>query len=126
MQSTTGTMTIGRAGESRFIGSFAGSEYLRTGSGSLPVDIQRDGGGERRVVISGLATPPATAAMLNDSGFDVRLHSARSGPMTPGMRMGGYADDRNADVEELKMELPDWNSEGRDMVQNYWDNVSLM
>ncbi|KAI9636195.1 fungal-specific transcription factor domain-containing protein, partial [Dioszegia hungarica] len=111
VDSAFGTLTIGRSGESRFVGSFAGSEYLRTDH--LPDDSN-----------SGLATPPPTAAL--NSSFDLRLHTARTGPIAPGLRIGGYADGRDVDIVQLRQELPDWEKKGRELVQNCWENVSWM
>jgi hypothetical protein len=115
VDSAFGTLTIGRAGESHFVGSFAASEYHRTGPAAQDGDNRRD-------EISGLATPPNTGIL--GRGFQVR--ASYTGPPVPGFRISGYPDDTGMDVEELRRSLPNWEAEGRDMMQNYWDNVFLM
>lgn len=96
------------------MGSFAASEYYQPGP--------EGDGNDRRGGGSGLATPPHTGMI--GRGFEAR--PTRTGPPMPGFRIGGYADDRDVDVGELRRSLPNWEAEGSIMVQNYWDNVSLM
>lgn len=111
VDSAFGTLTIGRGGEARFVGSFAGSEYLK--------EAENDEEGDKGLG-NGLPTPPATAVT---AGFRFGSGQERSGPTAPGITIGGYMD--GVDVDGLKGLLPDWE-EARELVQNYWDNVSWM
>lgn len=133
VDSAFGTLTIGRGGEARFVGSFAGSEYLRTGIGSgdgeegdadVVEEGDEGGGGDDlrgRTVGAAPATPPDSAMPFGGRGFDLGA-LPRAG--APGIRIGGYLDD--IDVEALRRVLPDWEGEGRDLIQNYWDNAYWM
>lgn len=92
-----GTLTIGTEGKAKFVGSFAGSEYLGEG--------EEDSGVNERVL-----TPPLTAAggwNMRDSPSDI--------PSVTGL-----------DIEELRKLLPVWNTEGKMMMESYWENVNWM
>lgn len=117
VESTFGTLTIGDAGEARFVGSFAGSEYLRDGED-----------GNRLSNNGRLPTPPPTSV----GGFQVPLRQIQE-PAT--YAEGGLAlqDSFIAggigsvyDLEALRRELPDWENEGRRVCESYWDNVNWM
>lgn len=96
VHSAFGTLTIGQDGHARFVGSFAGSEYLRSRPGGT--DEVRDA-----------MTPPMTAIGMPLMGL----------PM--GVGMGG-----GVDIEALRSELPEWRTEGEALVKQYWDNVGWM
>ena len=116
-----GTLTIGIEGEARFVGSFAGSEYLRE-------EEDVDGG-----IISStdevlqtpivLATPPPTAR--GDWTGSIRPPKAAYAdsampPMPPGSRGSSQ------EIETLRKQLPDWELEGKALVESYWENVNWM
>lgn len=131
VESTFGTLTIGDAGEARFVGSFAGSEYLRDGeeggqrdNGNGSGHANRSGGTNGR-----LPTPPPTSV----EGFQVPQQRPIQQPAT--YAEGGLAlqDSFIAggvgsiyDLEALRRELPDWENEGRRICESYWDNVNWM
>lgn len=112
------------------MGSFAGSEYLREdGSGDELVEPETGpdvvGGenahghtatGERQ---KALAAPPATA-----EGRWSRNEQDNSLP-----RLGLYSSlfgggEVKHDLEKLRDELPDYDSEGKALVMSYWENVN--
>jgi hypothetical protein len=112
VESTFGTLTIGSAGEARFVGSFAGSEYLRDG------EDKHDH----------LPTPPPTSI----DSFDI---PSRPQPPAATYAEGGIAlqDSLIAggvgafyDLHALRRELPDWEAEGESLCNSYWDNVNWM
>jgi hypothetical protein len=128
VDSAFGTLTIGTEGQARFVGSFAGSEYLR-------VEADSEGGSDRsspaqsgaRFGEARLATPPASAR-----GEFPRLATAptRAAYAEGGVALldsllpggAGVVDD----IERLREQLPDWEREGRELVASYWDNVNWM
>jgi hypothetical protein len=94
-----GTLTISSEGEARFVGSFAGSEYLR--------------GEDEQGQDTGLATPPTSAA------------AATFGPRTGMLDTLGNAG-TSFDLTHVRDHLPKWESEGRFLVDEYWSNVDWM
>ncbi|WRT64573.1 uncharacterized protein IL334_001505 [Kwoniella shivajii] len=127
VQGAFGTLTIGEEGQAKFVGSFAGSEYLREGEES-------DGEGSpiatSNVQLRGstnthgppLVTPPATAAGEWNQG-----HQTQNAYQNDGL--GLYASlfaggDIQSDLEKLRAELPDYDLEGRSLVESYWENVN--
>lgn len=112
------------------MGSFAGSEYLREeGSGDELVEPETDPnvvGGEnaqghnamgRRK--KALAAPPATAeGRWSRKEQDSDLH--RQG-LYSSLLWGGEV---KHDLEKLRDELPDYDSEGKALVMSYWENVN--
>lgn len=135
VESTFGTLTIGDAGEARFVGSFAGSEYLRDGEEGPQRDNGRGhGSGSGRAQGVGerngrLPTPPPTSI----EGFQIP-------PQRPIQQPATYAEGGLAlqdsflaggvgsvyDLEALRSALPDWETEGRRSCESYWDNVNWM
>lgn len=96
-----GTLTISGEGEARFVGSFAGSEYLREGEEVHEGPVE-----------NGLVTPPLSATA---GSFDIRAI-----PFNPlGIVSGG-------DIDRLRTMLPDWEAEGKQLVETYWENVNWM
>lgn len=99
VDSAFGTLTLGKGGQSRFVGSFAGSEYLRDTLGE----------GETG---EGTATPPISAIGMPMSSIPLAIVGMK---VRPGV-----------DVEALRRELPDRDGEGASLVKNYWVNVNWM
>ena len=98
-----GVLTISAEGEARFVGSFAGSEYLRD-----------DENKETGVNATGLATPPssATAPVFEDTdGTALEILGFEQNEMT---------------IEQFWQQLPDWETEGRFLVEMFWENVNWM
>ena len=97
-----GTLTIMADGEARFVGSFAGSEYLREESqeprGEMPI---------------GLATPPPSASHDSIDSVD-------------GTRARMLALQKDGEVERLRSQLPIWETEGAGLVETYYENVNWM
>jgi hypothetical protein len=94
------------------VGSFAGSEYLRD-------DSERDGevsvDGERlQTPVLGMRTPPATAGLGGWTGIAMERDS-----------MSGIKG-MSGDVEALRRLLPVWETEGKVLVESYWENVNWM
>ncbi|WVQ79861.1 hypothetical protein IAT38_001961 [Cryptococcus sp. DSM 104549] len=124
LQGAFGTLTIGQEGQATFVGSFAGSEYLREGEDSgdeIDARLQTPLPGAG-ISNAGMATPPATAAGGQWTGDDrdgdeldagLGLHSS--------LFAGG---DVQFDLEALRKELPDYDREGRALVESYWENVN--
>jgi hypothetical protein len=92
-----GTLTIMADGTARFVGSFAGSEYLREESQD-----------RRQESYTGLATPPASACHGNSTS-DRELALQNDG-----------------DFERLRSQLPIWETEGARLVDTYYENVNWM
>ncbi len=119
-ENTLGTLTIGSEGEARFVGSFAGSEYLRDGEG--------DGGdGEYVEDPVNLATPPFAAneqwtrqAESQPRFAQTHIEMGLLDSIVPGH--SGSA----IDIEALQDQLPEWETEGRMLVESYWENVNWM
>ncbi|WVQ91888.1 hypothetical protein IAS59_005693 [Cryptococcus gattii] len=130
LQGAFGTLTIGKEGQATFVGSFAGSEYLREeGSGDELVEPETGpnvvGGenahghnatGQRQ---KALAAPPATA----------EDRWSRNEPDSNLPRLGLYSSlfgggKVKHDLEKLRDELPDYDSEGKALVMSYWENVN--
>jgi hypothetical protein len=101
LEGALGTLTISGEGEARFVGSFAGSEYLREGDETAEGPVE-----------SGLVTPPASATA---GSFDFRT--------TPFNPLGIAS---RADIDYLRTMLPDWESEGKQLVETYWEHVNWM
>jgi hypothetical protein len=133
-----GTLTISKEGEARFVGSFAGSEYLReeedgakgdqAGSGQQATDntagrpqrSQRDGNDV------GLVTPPATAHQTVFSQDAPDLTSDGQG-LTDLLLGGIFASgDIKQSMNLLRQQLPEWDTEGRLLAASYWENVNWM
>lgn len=127
-------------GEAKFVGSFAGSEYLREGveGDDDPTGGAVDGITKSEVnspddgrVGGGLETPPSSAA-LNWTGLNQNQKRE--------MSKAAYADGALAlhdsfvaaggsgkyDINKLRESLPDWEIEGRALVESYWENVNWM
>lgn len=93
-----GTLTITSEGRARFVGSFAGSEYLRQES-------------QDRKPPSGLATPPPSTTLGSFNPDDVERAGVPSAQI---------------DVERLRAQLPVWETEGAALVDTYYENVNWM
>jgi hypothetical protein len=113
VESTFGTLTIGSAGEARFVGSFAGSQYL----GNEGEDKQDQ-----------LPTPPPSSV----NGFQIppinlsqSAEYAQGGLALQDSLLAGGAGSVY-DLEALRRQLPDWESEGQSLCQSYWENVNWM
>ena len=146
-----GTLTISPEGNSRFVGSFAGSEYLgqpqrdeeegqgengfsereNEGSSSSPQEerLETSTAGQighiGHVGYTGLATPPATGrgewTGMETAYNRLALHGASN---IPGVVAGGGIGVQ--DVESLRAQLPEWDNEGRLLCESYWENVNWM
>lgn len=110
-----GTLTISAEGKARFVGSFAGSEYLREGE-----DSEGSGDGsedEKKRLGMGLATPPPSASVL---------HIQSAAPASGLLKALTSRDEPFLDIETLRHKLPDWETEGRALTESYWENVDWM
>ncbi|WWC86691.1 uncharacterized protein L201_001568 [Kwoniella dendrophila CBS 6074] len=119
-----GTLTIGEEGQAKFVGSFAGSEYLREGEESdeddghlLTSSIQLHTSINTAHTQSTYITPPSTATTQGNQshpsidGLGLQFNSINGG-------------DNQLSLDQLKMELPDYELEGRALVDSYWENVN--
>nr|XP_019008279.1 transcriptional regulatory protein [Kwoniella pini CBS 10737]OCF47060.1 transcriptional regulatory protein [Kwoniella pini CBS 10737] len=128
-----GTLTIGEEGQAKFVGSFAGSEYLReeiesSEEGSspsmvsnvllqTPSNMEHNGGYQHPLI-----TPPATAnAESNRVQLGTDHHDDGLG-LHPDLFAGG--DNQAHSLDQLRMELPDYNNEGKLLIESYWENVN--
>ena len=105
VDSAFGTLTLGRGGHARYMGSFAGSEYLRSRGGE-------DGQDEANRRGEVMMTPPHATEGLPMSSIPLQMAGVQ---VRPGV-----------DVEALRRQLPDWDTEGQALVKNYWLNVNWM
>lgn len=101
-----GTLTITAEGEARFVGSFAGSEYLQG---------EEQAGQHHPQPGSGLATPPSSATAP-------RFLIGRPVGMLDTLGMG----QATIKLENLRDHLPNWEDEGRLLIETYWENVNWM
>lgn len=109
VDSAFGTLTLGRGGHARYMGSFAGSEYLR------------DGRGEGDDGSNGPQRPPGAGLLLTPP------HSNEGLPMSSlPLMMAGIQVRPGVNVEHMRRMLPDWDTEGQHLVKNYWLNVNWM
>lgn len=117
-----GTLKIGTEGEAHFIGSFAGSEYLREEGASSDPSTPSEGirPGDPSYFNDAQAGPSTSRAAYADTAL--RLHDAF---IAGGVGIAGAA---GADygIEALRNELPDLDMEGHAMLKAYWDNVNWM
>jgi hypothetical protein len=112
VESTFGTLTIGSAGEARFVGSFAGSQYL----------------GDEGEKQEQLLTPPPSST----SGFNLPpINHSQSAEYAEGglalqdsLLAGGVGS--VYDLDNLRRMLPDWETEGQGLCASYWENVNWM
>ncbi|WVN87270.1 uncharacterized protein L203_102447 [Cryptococcus depauperatus CBS 7841] len=120
LQGAFGTLTVGQEGQARFVGSFAGSEYLREGDNSEDdVPISNVGVSQTAERRSGFMTPPATA-----QGQWARPHEQLTLPGL-GLHSSLFANGEvKYDLDRLRAELPDYDLEGRNLVESYWENVN--
>lgn len=122
-------MTIGQEGQATFVGSFAGSEYLREGEGSGDELTGSEtgpgvlGGGNARGHNAteqrrqALATPPSTA--------EGRWSGNEEYSNLPGLGLHSSLFARGEiKLDKLRDELPDYDREGRALVTSYWENVN--
>jgi hypothetical protein len=126
IDSAFGTLTIGTEGEAKFVGSFAGSEYLRNGDdGSEPDSPMEQRSGMQARQMGQTATPPASATDWGKRGEGPRAAYAEGGlPLMDSVIAGGGSG--TYDLEVLRKKLPDWETEGKGLVESYWDNVNWM
>lgn len=114
-----GTLKIGTEGEAHFIGSFAGSEYLReegqTSEPNTPSDHMRAG----EVFYETQGAPVSRAAYSETA---LRLHDSF---LAGGVGIAGAAG-ADYNVDALRAELPDLDREGYAILKVYWDNVNWM
>jgi hypothetical protein len=117
-----GTLTIGAEGEARFVGSFAGSEYLREGE-----DRNGESPEEQVEASISLRTPPAAARKEwheHTQALHLEARPANGGLPLDAILPYGRGD--SVDIESLREQLPDWCLEGRVLVESYWYNVNWM
>ncbi|CAK9785666.1 hypothetical protein CC85DRAFT_288374 [Cutaneotrichosporon oleaginosum] len=114
-----GTLKIGTEGEAHFIGSFAGSEYLReegqTSEPNTPSDHMRTS----EFYDTQMAAPVSRAAYSETA---LKLHDAF---LAGGVGIAGVAG-ADYNVDALRAELPDLDPEGYAILNVYWDNVNWM
>jgi len=118
-----GTLTIGSNGEAHFVGSFAGSEYLRDGDAS-----QAEAGSPIQVSTNLRGPSDNTQERWTTQASTMPLRTAWYGsgrflPLQPANLLGGLV---KPDIKRLRQQLPDWEMEGRSMVESYWENVNWM
>lgn len=110
-----GTLKIGTEGEAHFIGSFAGSEYLRGEDGgsdpSTPSEVMRDP--------TYFEPSPSRAAYAESA---LRLHDAF---ITGGVGVAGAAG-ADYNIDALRNDLPNWEMEAEKILESYWNNVNWM
>lgn len=93
-----GQLKITAEGQAHYVGPFAGSEYLRNEDSSGPsTPNERDG------------------VHASAQGAYANLHDFIVGSIST-----------NYDLERLRAELPDWDGEGHDLLEHYWENVNWM
>lgn len=96
-----GQLKISSEGVAHYVGPFAGSEYLCNEDGT-----------------SGRSSPDVgngTAIHASAQGAYANLHDFIVGSIST-----------NYDLERLRAELPDWDTEGHDLLECYWENVNWM
>jgi hypothetical protein len=114
VESTFGTLTIGSAGEARFVGSFAGSQYLGD-----------EGEGEKQ---EPFPTPPPSSTngfQLPPINHSQSAESAEGGLALQDSLLAGGAGSVY-DLDALRRLLPDWETEGQSLCASYWENVNWM
>lgn len=114
-----GTLKIGTEGEAHFIGSFAGSEYLREEGGSdpsTPSEVMRD---PLYFPDQTLGASTSRAAYADSA---LRLHDAF---ISGGVGIAGVAG-ADYNIDALRNELPDLDRDGHIILKSYWDNVNWM
>lgn len=153
VDSAFGTLTIGTEGQARFVGSFAGSEYLREAGGGVEDEGEastnaeqgdnstrsesRNRRNEASLAVAGeggMFTPPSSANNPNGSFPAIQPRPTRRSAISPYASGGlALADSFMAggvgaiyDIEGLRRELPDWETEGRELCESYWENVNWM
>nr|XP_019004911.1 transcriptional regulatory protein [Kwoniella mangroviensis CBS 8507]OCF68372.1 transcriptional regulatory protein [Kwoniella mangroviensis CBS 8507] len=131
VQGAFGTLTIGEEGQARFVGSFAGSEYLKEGDesdedGSSPMvtsNVQLGAptvnDATRHSQRPPLVTPPATAA--GEWNQSQNIYGNDGLGLYSSLFAGG---DVKFSLDKLRAELPDYEMEGRALVESYWENVN--
>ncbi|KAK8847607.1 hypothetical protein IAR55_005466 [Kwoniella newhampshirensis] len=130
LQGSFGTLTIGQEGQAKFVGSFAGSEYLREGEESDDEDQAATESNNRTSKIGQssmqskpMVTPPTLA---RSEGVDGRASQSVDDQqpglgLHPSLFAGGEV---RYDLEKLRDQLPDYDLEGRALVESYWENVN--
>ncbi|ODN79453.1 hypothetical protein L202_03431 [Cryptococcus amylolentus CBS 6039] len=114
LEGAFGTLTMGQEGQATYVGSFAGSEYLREEA------VDED---EKNAADGPLRTPPATARTAPRT----LPSQEREEDFWPGLGLhaslmaGGEV---KWDLNSLRAELPDYEIEGRVLVAAYWENVN--
>lgn len=107
VSATAGSLSIGTGGETRYVGSLAGSAYLRD---------------RRSPPSAGSAYDAGSAGMALGGGPPGSSGSANSGAGRQRRDVHGGGGDPLAD---LRSRLPPWD-EGRSMAEAYWDHVNWM
>jgi hypothetical protein len=90
----------GKENVSRYVGKLAGSEYLQ--------DLGRDGE-------EGLMSMSASPMPTRGPATVEHQRSSNIGTKRP---LDG--------IEDIRAKLPDWETEGRALVDTYWNNVDWM
>ena len=124
-----GTLVIGVHGEARFMGSSAGSEYLREAE---------MGGGDMEEYGGVIESPDEVSVTFNtgpNAGRDCRSKQLQTSPSVFKLRSGVSLQlnpipfcgvEPSLDIGKLREHLPDWDLEGRSLVEIYWENVDWM
>jgi hypothetical protein len=114
-------LTIGNEGEARFFGSFAGSEYLR--------DVRDEDKGNEgdEGNNGGLQTEGEASSSSYGLGPGSRISGLR-GDEVPGdnNEVPLFDTPTQSNLMSLQRQLPRWETEGRDLVENYFQNVDWM
>ncbi|KAK4683662.1 hypothetical protein P7C73_g6572, partial [Tremellales sp. Uapishka_1] len=122
VDSAFGTLTIGVEGEARFVGSFAGSEYLKEEE-----DDQVSSPDQLLSQPAAQETPPASADDPWTKKTTPKAAYSESGQaLHDSFLVAANGRSEMSDIEALRERLPDWEKEGRDLVECYWENVNWM
>lgn len=101
----TGLLLLGLNGESVFVGPSAGSEFF-----DLADSVNHE---------AAWATPPTTASIS-----DPPAHT--HGHFTSPIGIWPSSEDPDGAFWDMRQRLPDWETEGRQLIEQYWENVNWM
>ena len=116
-----GTLTIGTGGEARFVGSSAGSEYLRDG---LHYQDERSLGDGSIYFAAPLATSREQRSRRNQVASQKAPYADNTLILLDSIAL--VPSGLPCSIEELQGQLPEWEREGKMLVESYWENVNWM
>ncbi|ODO07401.1 hypothetical protein L198_00980 [Cryptococcus wingfieldii CBS 7118] len=127
LEAAFGMLTIGKEGQAKFVGSFAGSEYLREEKesedeeenevrvGAPQQGLRRSSSGQHTSYVGQAFTSPIQNPQIPGMNPD----------QTPGLQYSLLpGSEASYDIEGLRAQLPDYDVEGRSLVESYWENVN--